>query len=191
MIDRYNNYKCISCTHLTSHGCSEGCTPLKLSKKYVRCKSYDPSPRCAVSTLSGDGYESESTLPRRRHSEEVPTPLPEDDTERDPTGKTPNEPGAKLDAGKPMAGLLEDFSLALMAVAEVATFGAKKYSRCGWRQVEDGIHRYRDAGWRHRLKGRYEELDSDSGLLHKSHEAWNTLAELELILLEKRNQNQE
>ena len=46
-------------------------------------------------------------------------------TENDPTGRGAHEPGAKLDAGKPLAGVLSDFSLALIAVAEVGTFGAK------------------------------------------------------------------
>lgn len=105
--------------------------------------------------------------------------------ERDPNGLKPSDPGAKLDQGKVTADLLEDFGLALMEVAKVGTFGAKKYSRAGWLQVDDGQNRYRAAKWRHLLTGKYESHDPDSGLLHKAHEAWNCLAELELLLREK------
>lgn len=102
--------------------------------------------------------------------------------EIDPTGRDAHQAGAKLDAGKTMAGLLNDFSLALTAVAEVGTFGAVKYTRGGWKTVPNAIARYNDAGWRHKLKACTEAYDHDSGLLHKAHEAWNILAELELIL---------
>jgi hypothetical protein len=106
-------------------------------------------------------------------------------TETDPTGRSPHEPGAKLDAGKVMAGVLSDFSLALLEVAKVGTHGARKYSRGGWQSVPDGIARYTDALWRHLLKERHDALDADSGLLHAAHLAWNTLARLELILREQ------
>lgn len=108
-------------------------------------------------------------------------------SEADPNGRLPNEPGAKLDAGKTMASLLGDFSLALLAVAEVSTFGANKYSRGGWQFVPDGLIRYQDAKWRHLLKGCVEETDADSGLLHAAHEAWNALAVLELKLRAQRD----
>ena len=102
--------------------------------------------------------------------------------ERDPNGLDPHAMGAKLDAGKVQADLLEDFGLALLAVAEVATYGATKYSRGGWQHVEHGVVRYSAAKWRHALKGRYETHDRDTGLLHAAHEAWNALAKLELML---------
>lgn len=105
-------------------------------------------------------------------------------TELDPSGKNPHEAGAKLDAGKIYGGLLDDFSLALMAVAEVGTFGANKYSRGGWQSVSNGAQRYRDAMWRHLLKERHEGRDADSGLMHIAHRTWNALAELELVLRE-------
>lgn len=102
--------------------------------------------------------------------------------EKDPNGLVAGEPGAKLDHGKIDCSLLEDFGLALLAVAEVATFGSKKYSISGWLKVSNGTQRYGSAGLRHLLKKKYEEFDKDSGLLHASHEAWNALAKLELIL---------
>ena len=103
-------------------------------------------------------------------------------SESDPQGLSPHEAGAKLDAGKNKAGLLSDFSLALLAVAEVGTHGAEKYSRGGWQSVPNGLERYTDAAWRHLLKERQDHTDEDSGLSHAAHMAWNALARLELIL---------
>jgi hypothetical protein len=107
--------------------------------------------------------------------------------EQDPTGRSANEPGAKLDAGKVRAGLvLGGFSRALWAVSEVGTFGARKYTPNGWRSVPDGIERYTDALERHRLlEAMGQATDDDSGLLHAAHAAWNALARLELLLLEQ------
>jgi len=95
--------------------------------------------------------------------------------------------GVKHDDGKPLAGLLGDFSRALMAVAEVGTFGARKYTRGGWQSVPDGAQRYTDAMWRHLLAEQQAPLDSESGLAHASHMAWDALARLELMLREKDN----
>lgn len=111
--------------------------------------------------------------------------------ESDPTGKAANEPGAKLDAGKTMPSLiLSAMPRALMAVAEVGTFGARKYSRDGWLSVENGVVRYTDAMDRHRL---YETIDGlidpQSNLLHAAHLAWNALARLELMLREQEKAN--
>lgn len=100
----------------------------------------------------------------------------------DPHGIDQHSPGAKLDAGKPMAGVLGDFGLALTAVAEVGTFGANKYSRGGWQSVPNGVERYTDATWRHLLRESQEPDDEESGLKHASHMAWNALARLELML---------
>jgi hypothetical protein len=114
-------------------------------------------------------------------------PVTKPHPEIDPTGLDAHEPGAKLDAGKTLAGVLNDFALALMEVAEVGTFGAVKYTRGGWQTVPNAITRYNDAGWRHKLKGCIERNDPDSGRPHKAHEAWNILAELELDLRSRRD----
>lgn len=105
-------------------------------------------------------------------------------TEQDPLGKSSKEPGAKLDAGKPLVALvLGDFSRALLAISEVGTFGADKYSPHGWLSVPHGEDRYEDAKLRHLLYRHSGELiDQDSGLLHAAHEVWNALASLELYL---------
>ena len=105
-------------------------------------------------------------------------------TEKDPTGKDQHESGAKLDDGKVKAGVLENFSLALLEVARVGSNGSVKYTRRGWETVPDGIERYNDAKWRHLLKGVREPLDPEWNILHLAHEVWNNLAKLELILRE-------
>ena len=104
--------------------------------------------------------------------------------ELDPSGKSPKDPGAKLDANKPLAAqILGMFANALLAVADVGTFGASKYSMGGWQKVENGETRYGDARLRHFLyRSAGEEFDKDSDLPHLAHEAWNALAELELYL---------
>lgn len=115
-------------------------------------------------------------------------PLTHLKSEQDPNGKDQHEPGAKMDDGKVLAGVLGDFGLALMEVAKVGTYGAKKYSRNGWESVHDGIERYTDAKWRHLLKQNFNEFDDESGLLHLSQEIWNGLAALELILRNERKE---
>ena len=97
--------------------------------------------------------------------------------------------GVKHDHEKPIAGVLGDFSRALMAVAEVGTFGARKYARGNWENVEDGVTRYNDAMWRHLLIAQHERIDVETGLTHEAAMVWNALATLELRLreLEKKN----
>lgn len=111
----------------------------------------------------------------RRHDQRMPA--------ADPHGKDPNEPGAKLDAGKNRVGLMvQGFPRALEAVSEVATYGAAKYTPGGWVTVPDGIDRYTDAMHRHLLaEARGEKFDAESGLEHAAMAAWNALARLELM----------
>ena len=107
--------------------------------------------------------------------------------ERDPNGRPPDRPGAKLDAGKPRVGLvLGGFARALRAVAEVGTYGAVKYSDDGWLHVPDGVDRYTDALGRHLLaEATGERCDPESELRHASHAAWNALARLDLMVREE------
>ena len=108
--------------------------------------------------------------------------------EEDPNGIQQHAAGAKLDRGKPDASLLLMFGRALNSVAEVGTFGADKYTRGGWQEVPDGKERYTAALLRHLCKEHYASVDTDSGLLHAAHGAWNALARLELILRERDNE---
>jgi len=111
--------------------------------------------------------------------------LSEHHFESDPNGINQHVKGAKLDEGKPMAGLMMiGFSRALLAVSKVGTYGAKKYSPNGWKHVLSGKERYTDAMCRHLLAEGYEEFDEDSGMLHAAQVAWNALARLELIIQE-------
>lgn len=110
--------------------------------------------------------------------------------EVDPNGIAAGIKGAKLDAGKPAVwrGLLDYFPRACIAVADVSTRGAQKYSWKGWEEVKDGEHRYADALARHIVKesidGLYDIGPGGLGkeVLHSAQIAWNALARLELIL---------
>lgn len=93
--------------------------------------------------------------------------------------------GVKHDASKPDTSLLLDFSRALIAVAEISSYGAEKYTRGGWKDVPNGITRYSAAMIRHLLSEQTEDLDSDSGLSHAAMVAWNAIARLDLILREE------
>jgi hypothetical protein len=80
----------------------------------------------------------------------------------------PRTAGTKLDHGKPQVALIDpDW---LLEVAEVLTFGAKKYSPGNWKHVDDAQARYLSAAYRHLLayqKG--QENDSESNLSHLAH----------------------
>lgn len=104
--------------------------------------------------------------------------------EKDPTGRSPQDAGAKLDSGKVRPGLvLGGFARALWAVSEVGTFGAAKYSDNGWVTVPNGEARYEDADLRHWLKDKMgQTTDEDSNLTHLAHKAWNALAVLDLAI---------
>ena len=108
-------------------------------------------------------------------------------SELDPHGKDAHEGGSKLDAGKSLIeqGVFAYFPRALLAVADVSEHGSIKYVWGGWKSVPGGVNRYANARGRHILKQYIEgPYDRDSDLLHKAHEAWNVLAELELMLTE-------
>lgn len=108
--------------------------------------------------------------------------------ETDPMGYKQHQPGAKLDKGKNRMGLvLSGFTRALQAVSRVGTLGAAKYTDAGWMSVPRGKQRYTDAMMRHlftEFDG--ERFDPESEELHAAHTAWNALARLELLLMEKR-----
>jgi len=102
--------------------------------------------------------------------------------ETDPLGIDQHAPGAKMDGGKPLAGLvLGCFARGLGTVVDVGTYGANKYTPRGWLEVPNGIERYTDAMWRHLLVSNIHEKDHETGLLHLSHACWNNLAVLELM----------
>lgn len=76
--------------------------------------------------------------------------------------------GKKYDVDKPRMDLLPPW--ALESVAEVLTFGAKKYAPGNWKVVQEAESRYMAAAMRHMtlyLKG--ERDDKESGIHHLSH----------------------
>jgi len=78
----------------------------------------------------------------------------------------------KHDAGKLQYSLIP--TCATKALAEVLTFGAKKYAPNSWQGVENGERRYLDALYRHLEAYRSgEQSDPDSGLSHLSHAICN------------------
>lgn len=80
----------------------------------------------------------------------------------------------KFDGGKPRMDLLPPD--ALLAVAEVLTFGAQKYEANSWKQVEGGKERYEAALLRHWAAFKLGETnDPESGLNHWAHIACNAL----------------
>lgn len=121
----------------------------------------------------------------------------------DPDGLDQHEHGAKVDAGKIDASLLEQFPRALLEVCRVGTMGANKYTRNGWSGVVNGIIRYTAAMLRHlfkeQIEGTYDKdpwYDTDEGrvykdtIRHDAQVAWNSLARLELKLREEENNNE-
>ena len=92
--------------------------------------------------------------------------------------------GKKYDEGKNRMGLvLQGFSNALWEVGRVGTFGCQKYGENSWQKLDNAKSRYLDALCRHLFKHlQGEKVDDESGLLHLSHLAWNTLCLLEFEL---------
>lgn len=108
----------------------------------------------------------------------------------------PNLYGKKFDKGKIKAGMvLQYFPRAMLAMAEVGTFGCEKYGDkkdfwdYNWTEVVHAIKRYEDAHARHTLKGYIEERDEETGFLHLAHRAWCAMATLELKLRELEEQD--
>ena len=87
--------------------------------------------------------------------------------------------GSKHDSGKPLMGAVPPN--ALLAVAKVLTFGAEKYGRDNWRQVENAETRYLDAALRHiNAYQRGEAADPESGESHLAHAVCSLMFMLEL-----------
>ncbi len=102
--------------------------------------------------------------------------------EHDPTGRDAHAPGAKLDAGKPLPALvLGGFPEALGVFVDIATYGAKKYTPGGWKEVPGAEGRYTEAMLRHLLAHMGGEvIDPESGKPHLGHVLWNVAAVLEV-----------
>lgn len=96
--------------------------------------------------------------------------------------------------GKVQMHMVDDgFPNALREVAKVMTWAAeaKGYKLHDWKNLPNAGEAFPSAGYRHRNDNSVqkalglsptERVDHESALLHKAHEAFNVLAELELIL---------
>nr|DAH57227.1 MAG TPA: hypothetical protein [Caudoviricetes sp.] len=87
----------------------------------------------------------------------------------------------------------EGFPNAILEVAKVMTWASenKGYKDHDWVNLPDADSAFSAAASRHKLKGIIQKLngvealqrtDEESNILHKAHEAFNVLAELELML---------
>lgn len=112
-------------------------------------------------------------------------------SERTADVETSSIAGARKDDNGKVAifrGGLGYFPNAIEAVAAVSMFGATKYAWNGWLHVPDGLNRYTDAMVRHLAnEAKGESVDSDSGLPHNWHVAWNALARTELMIRMKKD----
>jgi hypothetical protein len=97
----------------------------------------------------------------------------------------PATSGMKFDGGKPRFSLLRfGCANALRGIANVLTFGAKKYAAHSWKEVDDGIDRYWSAMERHMNRIAIlglEARDDESGELDIDHVNTNGLFLAELI----------
>ena len=109
-----------------------------------------------------------------------------DEIVNDPTFDSSLE---KRKNGKIKAELLETgFPNAMMALAEVMTWAAdyKGYLPNDWKDIPDAKNSLLAAAARHRLKRlKGEEFDDESKLPHLYHEAFNVMAQLELLITGK------
>ena len=88
--------------------------------------------------------------------------------------------GQKFDTGKPIIGAIP--AHAELAVARVMTFGAQKYARDNWRNIDDIPTRYMDAALRHlNAVRRGETVDPESGEHHLAHAACCILFMLDVV----------
>jgi predicted HAD superfamily Cof-like phosphohydrolase len=96
-------------------------------------------------------------------------------------------PGMKYDEGKPNLSLVfGGFNKALLDVGYIGTFGARKYTPNGWKEVDKLYERYSSALLRHMfaaMSSRVKDIyDNETGRLHLAHVAWNALALTEHML---------
>lgn len=85
--------------------------------------------------------------------------------------------GTKHDQGKPrLAEMIIDFKEPLLELCKVWEFGAGKYGKSNWKEVENGETRYINALIRHLLASIENAYDDESKLLHCSHLLFNAMA---------------
>lgn len=94
--------------------------------------------------------------------------------------------GIKHDDGKlRLAEMIIDFKEPLQELCKVWEFGANKYGKSNWKEVENGKNRYTNALLRHLVAEEDKLTDDESELLHCAHIAFNALARMYFILKEQ------
>lgn len=102
--------------------------------------------------------------------------------------KTRMKEGIKYDQEKPrIAEMIIDFKDSIEALTRIWEFGANKYAKSNWKQLDNGIDRYTNAMLRHLLAEDTNRYDDETKLLHAAHIAFNALARLHFILEEEKN----
>ncbi|NDD82960.1 hypothetical protein EBZ38_01575 [bacterium] len=95
--------------------------------------------------------------------------------------------GLKFDTGKPDYSLIPP--LAELEVVKVLTFGAKKYGRENWKEVDGALHRYEAATRRHMAAFKMGEVyDPESGIHHYAHAICSLMFMLEMELEKRRKE---
>ena len=95
--------------------------------------------------------------------------------------------GIKYDQGKlRLAEMITDFAPELEELCKVWEFGANKYGKSNWKDLEYAEIRYTNALLRHLIAEEQEgAYDKESNLLHAAHIAFNALARMHFILQDK------
>lgn len=89
--------------------------------------------------------------------------------------------GIKFDGGKPrLAEMIQDFAVPLRELCKVWEFGALKYGKSNWKELDNGEERYTNAMLRHLLEE--HPFDEETNFLHAAHIAFNALARLHFIV---------
>lgn len=94
--------------------------------------------------------------------------------------------GVKYDGDKPRMSLVPP--KAILEVAKVLTYGAKKYSAENWRKVPEAHQRYLDAALRH--INQYHQgqiIDNETGINHLAHAICSLLFIVELDQLNNKS----
>lgn len=96
--------------------------------------------------------------------------------------------GIKYDENKPrVAEFLQDFEPVIEPLTRIWEFGANTYGISNWKQVKNGEVRFTNAMLRHFLNEKHRFRDSETGLPHAAHVAFNALMRLYFILEETKN----
>lgn len=123
-------------------------------------------------------------------SPEEITPLPWPRDESDSIARPILE---ERKVGKVRMELVDDgFANALFEIAKLMTWANdnKGYLPHDWKRLPNAVEEFSSAASRHRIKPKLGEIsDPESKMLHKVHEAFNVLAQLELILTDEGNRN--